>query len=377
MATRNTTDAGKAEPILELRGISKSYADASGKPTPVLANLDLSVAEGEFVAILGFSGTGKTTLVSTIAGLLEPDWGEVLIKGQKTTKPGPDRGVVFQSYSLMPWLTVEGNVRLAVDSVHKALGKAERDEMTADTIELVGLTHAADRKLAQLSGGMRQRVAVARALAGKPEILLMDEPLSALDALTRAKLQDEIERIRSQEKRTIVLVTNDVDEALLLADRVAILSRGPGAKIDRMFDVQLARPRERTELSTDLLYTSLRNEIVSHLDAMNTETPAIDLGAVPHLDQHILQIPTGEAVEHAEWFVEQKQFGAECKRSGQADPLLHSVRELAGRLVHCIAQTDPFQVVLDDFAALGFAGLGVHPLDTERHVVAGSEPRKQ
>ena len=277
MATRNTTDAGKAEPILELRGISKSYADASGKPTPVLANLDLSVAEGEFVAILGFSGTGKTTLVSTIAGLLEPDWGEVLIKGQKTTKPGPDRGVVFQSYSLMPWLTVEGNVRLAVDSVHKALGKAERDEMTADTIELVGLTHAADRKLAQLSGGMRQRVAVARALAGKPEILLMDEPLSALDALTRAKLQDEIERIRSQEKRTIVLVTNDVDEALLLADRVAILSRGPGAKIDRMFDVQLARPRERTELSTDLLYTSLRNEIVSHLDAMNTETPAIDL----------------------------------------------------------------------------------------------------
>ena len=265
------------KPILELRAISKSYVDASGNQTKVLDDLNLDVAAGEFVAVLGFSGTGKTTLVSTIAGLLEPDSGEVLIKGKKSTKPGPDRGVVFQSYSLMPWLSVEGNVRLAVDSVHKDKSKAEREALTAETIELVGLSHAADRKLAQLSGGMRQRVAVARALSGKPEILLMDEPLSALDALTRAKLQDEIERIRSIEKRTIVLVTNDVDEALLLADRVAILSRGPGANIDRIFDVTLERPRDRTELSTDLHYTSLRNEIVDHLDKMSSGEPTLDL----------------------------------------------------------------------------------------------------
>lgn len=267
------------QPILSLRGISKSYSAGSGDRTNVLSNLDLDLADGEFVAVLGFSGSGKTTLVATIAGLLEPDAGEVLVHGQPISGPGTDRGVVFQSYSLLPWLSVEGNVALAVDAVHSALGAAERKALVADTIELVGLTHAADRKLDQLSGGMRQRVAVARALAGKPEILLMDEPLSALDALTRAKLQDEIERIRSQERRTILLVTNDVDEALLLADRVAILERGPGAKIGEIFDVPFDRPRVRTELSADLAYTGLRNRIAAHLDAMNTDDGTIDEGS--------------------------------------------------------------------------------------------------
>jgi nitrate/nitrite transport system ATP-binding protein len=273
-------------PILSLRGVTNSYVGRAGARTEVLADLDLDVAEGEFLAILGFSGSGKTTLVSAIAGLVDLDAGEVLVRGVPTTEPGQDRGVVFQSYSLLPWLTVEGNVRLAVDAVHRTESRAERDERTRSVIDLVGLTHAKERKTAQLSGGMRQRVAVARALAMEPEVLLLDEPLSALDALTRARLQDEIERIRAQERRTIVLVTNDVDEALLLADRVAILDLGPRAGISRTFDVTIARPRDRTGLNHDPDYVALRHAVVSHLQALShgraaTGIPAVDDDAPP------------------------------------------------------------------------------------------------
>jgi len=262
-------------PILSLRGVTKAYVDSSGTRTDVLGGIDLDVAEGEFIAILGFSGSGKTTLISTVAGLIEPDAGEVLVKGEASTGPGGDRGLVFQSYSLFPWLTVEGNVRLAVEAVHKGLSKAEQATLVKEKIQLVGLGHAMDRKPAQLSGGMRQRVAVARALAMKPEILLLDEPLSALDALTRAKLQDEIERIREQEKRTIVLITNDVDEALLLADRVAVLEPAPNAKIGQIFDVAIPRPRSRTEMNHDEAFKALRNRIVSYLGRLNSEAKAV------------------------------------------------------------------------------------------------------
>ncbi|MEL6892893.1 MAG: ATP-binding cassette domain-containing protein, partial [Actinomycetota bacterium] len=271
----DSTSTPHATPALSLRNVTKSYRDTSGVVTPVLDGLDLDVVDGEFVAILGFSGSGKTTLVSAIAGLIELDAGEVLVHGEPTTEPGPDRGVVFQSYSLLPWLTVEGNVRLAVDAVHGALDSSERSEIVDSTIELVGLAHAKDRKFKQLSGGMRQRVAVARALAMRPQILLLDEPLSALDALTRAKLQDEIERIRGQERRTIVLVTNDVDEALLLADRVAVLEQGPSAKIGRVFDVDIERPRVRHEMNESLSYTYLRQQIVGYLDGLNKAKPTV------------------------------------------------------------------------------------------------------
>ncbi len=257
------------QPILSLRNVTKSYDDGAGGTTEVLSQLDLDVYDGEFVAILGFSGSGKTTLISAIAGLIDLDAGDVRVHGETSVGPGRDRGVVFQSYSLLPWLTVEGNVALAVDAVHEDKSKAERRKIIDDTIELVGLSHASDRKIAALSGGMKQRVAVARALSGRPEILLLDEPLSALDALTRAKLQDEIERIRRQEKRTIVLITNDVDEALLLADRVAILDVGPAAKISTIYDVTIERPRDRTEVNNDEAYMALRHEIVSQLDSMN------------------------------------------------------------------------------------------------------------
>ncbi len=256
-------------PILEIKGLSKGYSG-----TPVLSDINLSVTEGEFVAILGFSGTGKTTLISLIAGLLEADSGEVLIRGKQVSGPGCETSLVFQSYSLFPWLTVEGNVALAVSAVHKDKSKAERAALVHQKIDLVGLSHAIDRKPAELSGGMRQRVAVARALAMTPEILLLDEPLSALDALTRAKLQAEIDRIRHQEKRTIILITNDVDEALLLADRVAVLEPATGT-IGEIFDVTIVRPRERTALNHDAAYKALRNRIANYLGALNDAKAAI------------------------------------------------------------------------------------------------------
>jgi len=254
--------------ILSLKNVTKRYAGKSGDITDVLGGIDLDVREGEFIAILGFSGAGKTTLISTIAGLIEPDSGEILLKGQPISGPGKDRGLVFQSYSLFPWLTVEQNVALAVEATHKDRPAAERKALVRQKVELVGLGHAMDRKPAQLSGGMRQRVAVARAMAMEPEILLLDEPLSALDALTRAKLQDEIERIRDEEKRTILLVTNDVDEALLLADRIAVLTPAPAATIGRVFDVTLPRPRNREAVNDSPQFQALRTRIVDYLGSL-------------------------------------------------------------------------------------------------------------
>ena len=229
-----------------MRGVGKSYGDSA-----VLADINLSIEEGEFVALIGFSGSGKTTLMSILAGLIEPDVGQVMLRGRPAGEAGPDRGVVFQSYSLMPWLTVCENVALAVDTVFAGETDSLRRARVDKYVAMVGLGHAADRRPAELSGGMRQRVAVARALAMNPEFLLLDEPLSALDALTRAKLQDEIESIWREEKKTVVLVTNDVDEALLLADRILPLDPGPRATLGPEFRVNLARPRDRKAMNHD------------------------------------------------------------------------------------------------------------------------------
>ena len=255
--------------ILELKGVDKSFG-----ATHVLAGIDLAIEDGEFVAILGFSGSGKTTLVSLMAGLTLPDAGEILLRGKKITGPGADRGVVFQSYSLMPWLNVADNIALAVDATAAKASKAERAALVDQYIQMVGLSQAADRRPAELSGGMRQRVAVARALAMRPEILLLDEPLSALDALTRAKLQDEIEAIWSADKKTVVLITNDVDEALLLADRVIPLNPGPGATFGPSFRVDLPRPRDRAAVNSNENFKRLRAEITAYLMAAGIESKA-------------------------------------------------------------------------------------------------------
>ena len=253
--------------ILSLRNVSRSHAHAGGR-IQVLRDVNLDVEEGEFVALLGFSGSGKTTLIAALAGLIQPDAGEVLFKGKPVTGPSPERAVVFQSYSLMPWLSVNGNVQLAVDAVHADKSPSERAALVARYVKMVGLSHAKDRRPAELSGGMRQRVAVARALAMEPELLLLDEPLSALDALTRARLQDEIEAIWDSHRRTVVLVTNDVDEALLLADRVIALLPGGGPGLGREFRVDLPRPRDRKTIGDHHGYKALRAQITGYLQTL-------------------------------------------------------------------------------------------------------------
>ncbi len=250
--------------FLEISNVSKSYGEGKAR-AEVLKDIDLSIPEGEFLAIVGFSGSGKTTLVSLLAGLLKPDSGAITLRGKPVETPGPDRGVVFQSYSLMPWLTVEGNVALAVNAVFRGETREQRKKRTRRYIEMVGLSHAADRRPAELSGGMRQRVAVARALAMNPDILLLDEPLSALDALTRAKLQDEIESIWEKNRKTVVLITNDVDEAILLADRIVPLNPGPGATLGPSFSVALPRPRNRAAMNHDPAYKKLRAAVTAYL----------------------------------------------------------------------------------------------------------------
>ncbi len=264
------------QPLLELKAVCLSYG-----ATSILNNINLSINEGEFVAIVGFSGSGKTTLISTIAGLIQADSGEVLKQGQPITAPGPDRGVVFQNYSLMPWLTVFENVALAVDEIFKHWPAEQRRAHTEKYVRMVNLGAAMDKKPAELSGGMRQRVNVARALAANPDILLLDEPLSALDALTRGNLQDEILQIWEQEKKTVILITNDVDEAIYMADRVIPLNPGPGATFGPDFPINIERPRDRTALNHNPEFKRLRAEITRYL---------MDIGMEKNRDQAVDKI---------------------------------------------------------------------------------------
>ncbi|MEM9437337.1 MAG: ABC transporter ATP-binding protein [Pseudomonadota bacterium] len=248
--------------LLNLTSVSKSFGEGAGR-TDVLKDINLKVEEGEFLVLLGFSGTGKTTLINLLAGLELPSKGSVEFKGAPITGPSPERGVIFQSYSLMPWLTVNGNVQLAVDAMFPSLSKAEKAEKVAHYVKMVGLGHATGRRPAELSGGMRQRVNVARALAMNPEVLLLDEPLSALDALTRANLADEIEQIWEADKKTCVLITNDVDEAIVLADRIIALN--PDGTLGEEFKVDIPRPRERTAMNNHEGFKTLRADVTSYL----------------------------------------------------------------------------------------------------------------
>lgn len=259
--------------FLEVKGVSKGYGPAWNR-SEVLHDINLSIEEGEFVAIIGYSGAGKTTLMSLLAGLIHPDIGTVKLEGQEITGPGPDRGLVFQNYSLLPWLTVRENVALGVDEVFSHWPAGDRKKHTEKYIRMVNLTPAMHKVPRELSGGMRQRVSVARTLALNPHILLLDEPLSALDALTRATLQDEISRIWQDEKKTVVLVTNDPDEALLLADRVIPLSAGPKATLLDPIPVLLERPRDRRKLLELHEFKQLRNQIIDSLMASKKKPTA-------------------------------------------------------------------------------------------------------
>ncbi len=260
--------------MLELRGVCKGYGEGPAR-NEILSGIDLALEEGEFLAIVGFSGSGKTTLISLLAGLIAPDAGSIEVAGKPVRGPGPERGVVFQSYALLPWLTVRGNVLLAVRAVNPSASRPEQLAIADRYIDMVGLTPAREKRPRELSGGMRQRVAVARGLAMDPEVLLLDEPLSALDALTRATLQDEIEAIWRQDRKTVVLITNDVDEAILLADRIIPLKPGPGASLGPSFPVPLERPRDRTQLNHDPDFKKIRTQVTQYLlDVGRTERPA-------------------------------------------------------------------------------------------------------
>ena len=256
---------------LEIKGVGKSYrrnatgASADSARLAVLSDINLAIDENEFVCIVGRSGSGKTTLISLIAGLLEPDRGEILLDGRSIDGPGPDRGVVFQNYSLLPWMNVFENVYLAVDAVAPHLAEAEKRDRAERYINLVNLGAAMKKLPRELSGGMRQRVAVARGLAMDPKVLLMDEPFSALDALTRATLQEELARIWIETRKTVVMITNDIDEAILLADSIYTLTSGPGATLGPAVRVETPHPRSRSQLIDEAAYQRVRRDTVNVL----------------------------------------------------------------------------------------------------------------
>lgn len=257
-------------PALQINAVDVGFG-SPGQRTEVLANINLDVQPNEFVAIIGFSGSGKSTLMNLLAGLQPPSAGEVLMNGEPVLEPGPKRGILFQNYSLLPWLSVFGNVELAVKQVFPEMSASERKTYIQRYIDMVSLSGSEWKKPLELSGGMRQRLSLARTLAMQPEVLLLDEPLSALDALTRANLQDEIIRIWEEDRRTVVMITNDVDEAVLMADRIVALTPGPKATLGRSFDVTLERPRDRTTLNLNPEFIQLRNTVTEYMIGINRE----------------------------------------------------------------------------------------------------------
>jgi bicarbonate transport system ATP-binding protein len=252
--------------LVEVDQLGKTFSLPGGNEYIALKGIDLQIKQGEFVSLIGHSGCGKSTLLNMMAGLDLPTEGVALLEGEKIMRPGPDRMVVFQNYSLMPWLTVRQNIALAVDEVLKDLSKAERSAVVEEHIQLVGLAHAADKPPGQLSGGMRQRVSIARALAIRPKVLLLDEPFGALDALTRGNLQEKLMQICEEHNVTAVMVTHDVDEALLLSDRIVMLTNGPASNIGQILEVDIPRPRKRMEVVNHPHYYSYRSEIIYFLN---------------------------------------------------------------------------------------------------------------
>lgn len=292
---------------LEINGVAKGYGSGESR-TEVLRDIDLSAEKGEFIAILGYSGSGKTTLMSLLAGLIPPDEGSISLEGKPVTGTGRERGLVFQNYSLLPWLTVEENVALSVNQLFPNESAAQRSARVHRAVEMVHLTPALQKKPQELSGGMRQRTSVARTLAIEPAVLLLDEPLSALDALTRAVLQDQILEIWERQRQTIVLITNDVDEGLYMADRIIPLSTGPGATFGPEVRVNFPRPRDRTALNHDPHFAELRAQITEYLldqrraGEKAAGDTALTLPAIKPLE---LRPPRGSFID---WLVENRIF---------------------------------------------------------------------
>ena len=264
LASVPISGAGNAPPLLRFEQLGKVYATPRG-PYPVLENINLEVAQGEFVCVIGHSGCGKSTLLNMVSGFATPTSGQVLLEGKPITKPGPDRMVVFQGYALLPWMTAYQNVHLAIDSVHPSLPESQKREIALEHLAMVGLTEAADKKITQISGGMKQRVAIARALSIRPEVLILDEPFGALDAITKEELQEELLSIWNTQKCTVLMITHDIDEALFLADRLVMMTNGPAAGIGEVLNIDFPRPRSREEIMENPRYYELRNSALDFL----------------------------------------------------------------------------------------------------------------
>ncbi len=255
--------------------MSKAYLNISrvdmdftrnGVTNPVLRDINLDVMRGEFISLIGHSGCGKSTVLNIVAGLLKASSGGVIVDDKEVNSPGPDRALVFQNHSLLPWLTVYQNVEIAVEKTfRRTKTAAERREWILHNLAMVNMSHALERLPSEISGGMKQRVGIARALAMEPKVLLLDEPFGALDALTRAHLQDEVMRIQGELHNTVMMITHDVDEAVLLSDRIVMMTNGPSATIGQILDVELPRPRNRIALADDPRYNHYRHEVLSFL----------------------------------------------------------------------------------------------------------------
>ncbi|WP_431657377.1 ABC transporter ATP-binding protein [Pantanalinema rosaneae] len=252
--------------FLVIENLTKAYRNPDGSEFVVLDNISLTVQENEFVSLIGHSGCGKSTLLKMVAGLERPTSGLLTLEGKAIRKPGAERMMVFQHYSLLPWLTVRENIRLAVDEVLDRASHAEKSQIVNEHLAMVNLTAAANKYPDEISGGMKQRVGIARALAIRPKMLLMDEPFGALDALTRGKLQREVLNIWENNRQAVMMVTHDVDEALYMSDRIVMLTNGPHAQIGEILEVPFPHPRDRAALREDPLYYELRNHVLNFLD---------------------------------------------------------------------------------------------------------------
>ncbi|MFS8779262.1 MULTISPECIES: ABC transporter ATP-binding protein [unclassified Synechococcus] len=266
-ATQGLSLQTKSDTFLDIRGVVKTYRNPRGQDLVVLDGIDLTVGETEYVSIVGHSGCGKSTLLKLVAGLEQPTEGSLTLEGKPIRKPGAERMMVFQQYSLLPWLTVRDNIQLAVDEVLKTKSRQERRQITEEHIRLVHLEAAADKYPDQISGGMKQRVGIARALAIRPKLLLMDEPFGALDALTRRRLQEEVLGIWETHRQAVIMITHDVDEAVYMSDRIVLMSNGPKARIAEILNVNLPRPRpSRHDLREMKTYHELRNHALDFLE---------------------------------------------------------------------------------------------------------------
>lgn len=262
--TDQTQPSLKPDPFLVIEDVSKVYPSATG-PYTVLDGIDLTVKEGEFICLIGHSGCGKSTLLNMVAGFNKPTTGEVRLQTKRISKPGRDRMMVFQNYSLLPWMTAFENVFLGVKAAYSDKSKTEQKAIVQEHLEMVGLEEAAHKRPGQLSGGMKQRVAIARALALRPQVLILDEPFGALDAITKEELQEELLQIWRKHRVTVLMITHDIDEALFLCDRLVMMTNGPSAKIGEILDIPFARPRVRARVMEDPRYYELRNEALDFL----------------------------------------------------------------------------------------------------------------